>query len=212
MSGGAAHSAIGAKGGAIAVMSASHDAALAAYRTPIRILIVDDHMLVRQGLASLIEPQPDMRVVGQAGSVREAIALAQSTAPDVILMDFTLPDGTGEEATRAILAVHPGAKVVFLTVHGDDDRLFAALAAGAMGYLLKSVRAADLLRKLREVAQDELVFSPGIGQHILEVVRKGSAFQTGSDIAALVPHSAPLLGRSGVARAPYYSGLSQAHS
>jgi two-component system, NarL family, response regulator NreC len=140
--------------------------------TRIRILVVDDHVLVREGLVSLIEPQPDLQVVGQAGSVREAIALAEHLRPEVIVMDFTLPDGTGEEATRAILETLPDAKIVFLTVHDDDERLFGAIAAGAVGYLLKSVRSAELLQRLRGVMQGEVAFSPAMERRILEAVAR----------------------------------------
>jgi DNA-binding NarL/FixJ family response regulator len=153
-------------------MSVNHDAAPAAGSSSTRILVVDDHVLVRESLVGLIEPQPDLRVVGQAGSVREAVALAQRVCPEVVLMDFTLPDGTGEIATRAILALLPEAKVVFLTVHDDDERLFAAIAAGAVGYLLKSVRSAELLQRLRDVVQGQVAFSPAITQRILAAVAR----------------------------------------
>jgi DNA-binding NarL/FixJ family response regulator len=154
-------------------MSANADAGPAANDRPICILIVDDHALVREGLVSLIDPQPDLLVVGQVGSVREAVALAQRVRPDVILMDFALPDGSGDQATRAIMTALPKTKIVFLTVHDDDDHLFAALAAGASGYLLKSVRSTDLLDRLRGVAHGEFTFSPTTGQRILaELARR----------------------------------------
>jgi DNA-binding NarL/FixJ family response regulator len=133
-----------------------------------RVLIVDDHALVRDGLANLINAQPDMKVAGQAGSMREAVAQAHSLRPDVILMDFTLPDGTGDEATRVILASMPETKIVFLTVHDDDERLFAAVSAGAMGYLLKSVRSTDLVSRLRDVVRGDVALSPTIARRILE--------------------------------------------
>lgn len=136
--------------------------------TPIRILVVDDHVLVREGLVSLIAPQPDLEVVGQAGSMREALTLARSLQPDVVLMDFTLPDGTGDEATRIILAALPTVKIVFLTVHDDDERLLAAIRAGAVGYLHKSVRSADLLSRLRGVVRGDVALSPAVGRRILQ--------------------------------------------
>jgi two-component system response regulator NreC len=134
----------------------------------VRILIVDDHALVGEGLVSLIDPLPDMRVVGQAGSVREAIHLAEQLRPDLILMDFTLPDGTGDEAARAIRARLPNVRIVFLTVHDDDDRLHAAIAAGASGYLLKSVRSADLVHRLRAVVRGDVALSPLIARRLFE--------------------------------------------
>ncbi|MEZ4679822.1 MAG: response regulator transcription factor [Caldilineaceae bacterium] len=89
-----------------------------------KILIVDDHILFREGVASLLHMQHDIEVIGQAGTVQEAVALATELRPDLILMDFGLSDGTGLEATQQILAVLPHIKIVFLTVHEDDDRLF----------------------------------------------------------------------------------------
>lgn len=139
---------------------------------PITILVVDDHSLVREMLVSMINGQPDLNVVGEAGSVREAIAQALRLRPELVLLDFTLPDGKGDEAARRILAELPGTKIVFLTVHDDDERLFAALSAGAKGYLLKSVRSAELLQRLRSIADGDVAFSPGIAQRIIERVAK----------------------------------------
>lgn len=120
-----------------------------------KILLVDDHKLFREGLVSLLDQQLDMKVIAQASSVREAIALSRSLRPDIVLMDFSLPDGDGVEATQAIMADLPTAKIVFLTVHDDDTRLFAALRGGAIGYLFKNVRSAELLKTLRGVARGE---------------------------------------------------------
>jgi two-component system response regulator NreC len=145
---------------------------------PARLLIVDDHALVREGLAGLINAQPDFDVVGQAGSMREAISMARELRPDLILMDFTLSDGTGDEATRMILAMLPATKIVFLTVHDDDDRLFSAISSGAVGYLLKSVRSADLLNRLRDVVQGDVALSPTIGRRIFERLSRQQASRT----------------------------------
>lgn len=135
---------------------------------PTRIMLVDDHALAREGLSSLIEAQADLLVVGHAGSIREAVSLARNLRPEVVLMDFALPDGTGDEATRQILAALPETKIVFLTVHDDDERLFAAISAGAVGYLLKNVRTADLLSQVRGVARGQVALSPSIGRRVLD--------------------------------------------
>jgi DNA-binding NarL/FixJ family response regulator len=141
----------------------------------IRLLLVDDHVLFREGLISLISPQPDLQVIGQAGNVQEAIRAARTLQPDIILMDFTLPDGTGLDATQAILAELPDAKIIFLTVHEDDETLFAAIRAGAVGYLFKNTRSAELLKRLRAVARGEAGISPAIALRILDEFSKTAA-------------------------------------
>jgi two-component system NarL family response regulator len=141
----------------------------------VRLLLVDDHVLFREGLISLIGPQPDLKVVGQAGSVQEAISAARLLRPDIILMDFTLPDGTGLDATQAILAERSDTKIVFLTVREDDETLFAAIRAGATGFLFKNTRAADLLRRLREVARGEAGISPAVALRILDEFSRTAA-------------------------------------
>jgi DNA-binding NarL/FixJ family response regulator len=145
---------------------------LPAITAPTTILVVDDHVLFREGLVSLLASQSDLKVIDQAGSVREAVAKARALKPHVVLMDITLPDGTGVEATQAILAEQPNTRVVFLTVHDDDERLFAAIRAGAMGYLLKNVRASELLDRLRGVARGETGLSPAMARRVLEEFSK----------------------------------------
>lgn len=132
-----------------------------------RILLADDHVLFRDGLAGLLAPQPDMTIVGQASSVREAVILARKLRPDVVLMDISMMDGSGVEATRMILAERPETKIVILTVHDDDEHLFDAIRAGAMGYLPKSIRAAELIERLRGVARGEAGLSPAFARRIL---------------------------------------------
>jgi two-component system NarL family response regulator len=133
-----------------------------------KILIVDDHILFREGLVSLLKKQPDFQVIGEAGTVDEAIQLAIARSPDVILMDFSLPDGTGLDATQAILAHLPKTKIVFLTVHETDDRLFSAVRSGAKGYLLKNIPVTTLLASLRALDAGEMAISPSMSTRIIE--------------------------------------------
>jgi DNA-binding NarL/FixJ family response regulator len=134
----------------------------------LRALLVDDHALFREGLVSLLAGQPDFTVIGEAGSVQEAILMARDLRPDLVLMDFTLPDGTGLDATRAILTERPGTLIVFLTVHEEDDRLFAAIRSGAKGYLLKNVPVTRLLSFLRGLEQGEAAITPKMTTRILD--------------------------------------------
>ncbi len=133
-----------------------------------KILLVDDHALFREGLASLLAGQPDFAVIGEASSVHEAVVMARTLRPDLVLMDFTLPDGTGLDATRAILRERPETKIVFLTVHEEDERLFAAVRSGAKGYMLKNVPVAKLLERLRGLERAEAAISPAMTSRILE--------------------------------------------
>jgi DNA-binding NarL/FixJ family response regulator len=133
-----------------------------------KVLIVDDHVLFREGLVSLLKSQPDFEVVGQAGTVQETLAQVSLVCPDLILMDFSLPDGTGLDATRAILAEHPGIKIVFLTVYETDDKLLAAIRGGARGYLLKNVPIARLLAALRSVEKGEAALSRAMTSRLME--------------------------------------------
>jgi two-component system, NarL family, nitrate/nitrite response regulator NarL len=124
-----------------------------------KILVVDDHFIFREGLMSLFRYTTDFEVVGGAASVHEGIEKSRQCRPDIILMDFSLPDGNGLDAARAILAAQPGCQIVFLTVNESDQALFAALHAGAKGFLLKNVSGADILSSLRGLERDELALS-----------------------------------------------------
>ena len=120
---------------------------------PIRVLIVDDHQLFREGLAALLSTAGETDVVGEAGTGAEAIAQTERTAPDVVLMDIQMPDMNGIEATRRVLADRPDIGVVMLTMLEDDDSLFAAMAAGARGYILKGADKAEVLRTVTAIAE-----------------------------------------------------------
>jgi DNA-binding NarL/FixJ family response regulator len=123
------------------------------------ILIIDDHIMFREGLVSLFQYTPDFIVVAQAGSVTEGIEKAFQYRPDIILMDFRLPDGTGLDATKAILCELPDCKIVFLTVHETDENIVAAIRLGARGYTLKNVSSSSLLASLRALDQGEMAMS-----------------------------------------------------
>ncbi len=124
-----------------------------------KILIIDDHVLFREGLISLVTRQPDMSVVGEGGTVREAIELSRVLQPNMILMDFSLPDGTGLDAAEVIMREQPDMRIIFLTIHDDDERLFAAIRLGAKGFLMKNIPVVRLLAALRGVQHGEAAIS-----------------------------------------------------
>ena len=132
-----------------------------------RIMLVDDHVLFREGLAGLLNGQPDMRVVGEAGAAPEALELARQVQPDLILMDVGLRTGNGVDAAASILAERPETNIVFLTMHEEDDLLFAGIRSGAKGYLLKNLPGARLLAYLRGVQQGEAAITPTMASRIL---------------------------------------------
>lgn len=132
----------------------------------IRILIVDDHASFRSGLRALLATAPDLAVVGEASSGVEAITSASSLQPDVILMDVTMPDGDGIEATRRILDGSPHVAIVILTMDGGDEPVLAALRAGARGYVLKGAQRMELFRAIRAVASGEALFGPDIARRL----------------------------------------------
>jgi two-component system, NarL family, response regulator DevR len=122
---------------------------------PLRLLVVDDHEVVRQGLVSLLDRRSGFDVVAQAGSVTESIALAARYEPDLVIMDVRLPDGSGIEACREIRAARPETRVVMLTSYPDEEAVLSAIIAGASGYLLKQIRGRDLVSALESVGRGE---------------------------------------------------------
>jgi len=130
-----------------------------------RVLVVEDHQVVAEGLAALINDQKDMKVVGKAGSVAESINLAAELKPDIVLMDFRLTDGTGADAATAIRQMRPETRLIFLTREDSDAARFAALEAGASGFIHKSRAAQDVVDAIRTVADGGNLFTPrGIAQ------------------------------------------------
>ena len=137
---------------------------------PIRVMIVDDHEIVREGLQILLAEEAEFEVIGTAGNGATALALAQQLNPDVILMDLVMPDLDGIEVTRRILGSNPSARVLILTTFAEDQRVRDAIRAGATGYLLKDVLKADLLRALRDTAAGRASLHPEAQQHLMRQV------------------------------------------
>lgn len=137
----------------------------------IKVLLVDDHALFRDGLASMLSLSEDFVVVGEASNGREALHQAEQLQPDVILMDIDMPDIDGIEATRQIKSAKPEVRIVMLTVYDEQERLFEAIRAGAQGYLLKSIRASELLDQLRGLSQGEAAISRRTAARILDEFR-----------------------------------------
>ena len=133
----------------------------------IRVLIVDDHPVYRDGLKTLFDSLSDAEVVGEATSGEDAVSKAASLQPDVILMDLQMPGINGIEATRRILHTSPHIGVLVLTMFEDDDSVFAAMRAGARGYLLKGADQKEILRAIRSVANGEAIFAPAIAQRLI---------------------------------------------
>ena len=138
----------------------------------IRILLADDHAVVRQGFKMILAAQPDMEIVGEAANGREAVELAQQLSPDVVVMDVSMPELNGIEATRRLASSVPHARVVALSMHKDSVYVREILHAGARGYLLKDSGAADLVAAIRAVASGESYLSPAVSNAVLDDYRR----------------------------------------
>ncbi len=138
-----------------------------------RVMIVDDHEVVREGLRSLLRRRQELAVVGEADSVASAIEEARKTEPDVVIMDVRLPDGSGVEACREIRAERPETKVLMLTSYGDEEAVFASIMAGAIGYLLKQTSTKTLIEAIDRAMRGESLLDPAVTQRVLERVRSG---------------------------------------
>jgi len=141
----------------------------------IRVLIADDHPIVRDGLRGMLTAEPDFEVVGEAGDGAEALALVESLAPDVILMDLRMPVLGGVEATRRVLAAVPTARVVVLTTFEEDEEIFEAMRAGAVGYLLKACSADKLCESVRAAAKGTSVLEPSVAARMMAELNRLSA-------------------------------------
>lgn len=150
----------------------------------IRVLVVDDHAVVRQGLRDFISLQDDMVVIGEGANGVEAVALSGELQPDVVLLDLVMPQMDGVEATSQILQVCPGTHVLILTSFGEDDKVFPAIRAGAQGYLLKDIRPDELVQAVREANQGKVQLHPDIAKKLMSAVAGDRQAQAGSQEAS----------------------------
>jgi two-component system response regulator DevR len=138
----------------------------------LRLLVVDDHELVRQGLIALLDRREHFQVVAEAGTAAEAVEMARKFEPDLVVMDVRLPDGSGIEACREIRAEFPNTRVVILTSYPDEEAVLSAIIAGASGYLLKQIRSRDLVSALESVGRGESLLDPAVTEKVLDRVRR----------------------------------------
>jgi two-component system, NarL family, response regulator DevR len=139
----------------------------------IRVFLLDDHEVVRRGLAELLQHEGDIEVVGESGSAPEAARRIPALRPDVAILDARLPDGNGIDVCRDVRAVDPSIKGLILTSYEDDEALFAAIMAGAAGYVLKQIRGTDLVDAVRRVAAGQSLLDPAVTARVLERIRHG---------------------------------------
>src|SRR5947208_11068294 len=151
----------------------------------VRVMLVDDHEVVRNGLRAMLEAAGEMRVVAEAGAVADAIAQAERTQPDVVVMDVRLAGGSGIEATREIRARRPETQVLMLTSFADDEALFASIMAGASGYVLKQVKGDELVRAIRAVGEGKSLLDPAVTTSVLERLRRGKHLMKDEKLARL---------------------------
>jgi DNA-binding NarL/FixJ family response regulator len=159
----------------------------------LRLLVVDDHEVVRQGLASVLDRREAFQVVAEAGTVADAIEMARKYEPDIVVMDVRLPDGSGIEACREIRADLPKTKVVILTSYPDEEAVLSAIIAGASGYLLKQIRARDLVAALEAVGRGESLLDPAVTEKVLERVRRIATGTFTDELAALTQQEQKIL-------------------
>ncbi len=134
----------------------------------ISVMLVDDHAIVRQGLRTYLELQPDIQVVGEAGDGKQAVSLVRDLLPDVVLMDLVMPQSDGVEATREITSIAPSTRVIVLTSFSEDEKVFASIKAGAQGYLMKDVLPQDLVNAIRTVYRGEAQLDPEIARKLMQ--------------------------------------------
>jgi len=159
----------------------------------LRLLVVDDHEVVRQGLVSLLDRRSGFEVVAQAGSVAESIELAARHEPDLVIMDVRLPDGSGIEACREIRAARPETRVIMLTSYPDEEAVLSAIIAGASGYLLKQIRGRDLVTALEAVGRGESLLDSAVTEKVLERIRRVASGSATDELAELTAQERKIL-------------------
>lgn len=161
----------------------------------IRVVVVDDHTLVREGVVGLLASQPDIDVVGQAGNVPDAMAVIAAVSPDVVLMDITMPGQSGLDATREIRDRFPATQVLVVTIHDREDYLFQALRAGAAGYVLKGAEVQDLLEAVRVARRGEIYLLPSVTKRLVaDYLRHAAAGQDRTAVDGLTDREREILG------------------
>jgi len=160
---------------------------------PLRLVVVDDHEVVRQGLVALLDRRSGFEVVAQAATAAEAIAAAARFEPDVVVMDVRLPDGSGIEACREIRGARPETRVVMLTSYPDEEAVLSAIIAGASGYLLKQVRGRDLVAAIESVGRGDSLLDPAVTEKVLQRVRAAASGGTNDEISELTAQERRIL-------------------
>jgi DNA-binding NarL/FixJ family response regulator len=160
---------------------------------PLRLVVVDDHEVVRQGLVSLLDRREGLQVVAEAGSVAESLEMTRKFQPDIVVMDVRLPDGSGIEACREIRSELPNTRVVILTSYPDEEAVLSAIIAGASGYLLKQIRARDLVSALEAVGRGESLLDPAVTEKVLDRVRRIATGAYTDELAQLTQQEQKIL-------------------
>jgi two-component system, NarL family, response regulator DevR len=159
----------------------------------LKVMLVDDHEVVRQGLRALLEAEEDIEVVAEADSGPMAVSLASAHQPDVVVMDVRMPEGSGVEACRAIRDERPDAQVIILTSFSDDEALFNSIMAGAAGFVLKQIRGRDLIDAIRTVGGGKSLLDPDVTKRVLERLRKAKFDEKDPKLARLSPQEERIL-------------------
>ncbi len=159
----------------------------------LRLVVVDDHEVVRQGLVALLDRRDAFQVVGEAGTVGEAMSVVRRMRPDLVIMDVRLPDGSGIEACRDIRSEMPEVRIVILTSYPDEEAVLSAIIAGASGYLLKQIRGRDLVSAIEAVGRGESLLDPAVTEKVLERVRRIAAGSYTDELASLTSQEQKIL-------------------